>query len=167
MFECRFLEEVLDTTLSLLAIHYSTVVGAPAHMTPIHYLALVDTKAYWFKKWMVGISQAISLVKSLELEWINFICGALFILKCLSISILAWKLQQRTIAENAAKVQENSRKCCASLSGNICSSKNSVWPSKWCIRNFIKRFQWVKSQLILMFHPFYISQLISTRWWTI
>ena len=56
MFEYRFLEEVLDTTLSLLAIHYSTAVGAPAHMTPIHYLALVDTKAYWFKKWMVRIS---------------------------------------------------------------------------------------------------------------
>ncbi len=50
----RFLEDVLDSTFQLLSIHYSTAVGAPAHMTPIHYLALVDTKAYWFKKWMVS-----------------------------------------------------------------------------------------------------------------
>ena len=50
----KFLDEVLESTLNLLAVHYSTAVGAPAQMTPIHYLALVDPKATWFIKWMVS-----------------------------------------------------------------------------------------------------------------
>ena len=52
---CRFLEDVLDATMSLLSIHHSTTVGAPAQMTPVHFLALVDVKANWFITWMVSL----------------------------------------------------------------------------------------------------------------
>ena len=47
----RLLEEVLDTTLSLLAVHYTSAGGG--HVTPVHFLALVDSRAIWFSKWMV------------------------------------------------------------------------------------------------------------------
>ncbi|XP_077866594.1 protein broad-minded-like [Saccoglossus kowalevskii] len=43
----KFVDDVLESTLSLLAIH-----TASETMTPLHYLSLLDPQAMWFKMWM-------------------------------------------------------------------------------------------------------------------
>ena len=50
----RFLDEILESTMTLLAAHQTTSVGASSYMTPVHFLALIDPIASWFTKWMVG-----------------------------------------------------------------------------------------------------------------
>ncbi|XP_052230944.1 protein broad-minded-like isoform X2 [Dreissena polymorpha] len=49
-----YLEEVLKGTLSLLSIHNVSTVGMPQTLSPLHFVALLDTKAQWFIKWMHG-----------------------------------------------------------------------------------------------------------------
>lgn len=49
----RYLEEVLVSTLNLLSIHHVGTVGTSQSLSPVHFVALVDTKAQWFIKWMV------------------------------------------------------------------------------------------------------------------
>lgn len=53
----KFVEEVLEASLTLLGLQHSTAVGAPAHMTPLHFLALLDPRANWFTQWMVSIKR--------------------------------------------------------------------------------------------------------------
>jgi len=40
--------------MTLLGAHQSPSVNASPHMTPVHFLALIDPIASWFTKWMVG-----------------------------------------------------------------------------------------------------------------
>ncbi len=49
----RFVEEVIDSTLALLAINHNVSVESAGYITPMHLLALTDPKANWFTKWMV------------------------------------------------------------------------------------------------------------------
>ncbi|CAH1269949.1 TBC1D32 [Branchiostoma lanceolatum] len=50
----KFLEEVIDSTLYLLHTHPTKALGGAEPLTPVHYLAMLDKKAGWFKKWMHG-----------------------------------------------------------------------------------------------------------------
>eukprot|EP00058_Branchiostoma_floridae_P019139 XP_002604628.1 hypothetical protein BRAFLDRAFT_126784 [Branchiostoma floridae] len=50
----KFLEEVVDSTLYLLHTHPTKALGGAEPLTPVHYLAMLDKKAGWFKKWMHG-----------------------------------------------------------------------------------------------------------------
>lgn len=48
------MEEIVESTLSLLSVKYDESHHVSQKiLDPIHFLALVDTKAVWFKKWMV------------------------------------------------------------------------------------------------------------------
>lgn len=52
----RYMEEVIESTFSLLSFHHEHVSASPGTekaLEPIHLLALLDIKATWFKKWMV------------------------------------------------------------------------------------------------------------------
>ena len=53
----RFLCSVLETTIQLLLIggHGGMTVQPSQFITPIHYLALLDPMAEWFKHWTVSI----------------------------------------------------------------------------------------------------------------
>lgn len=51
---CRFLDEILENSMTLLAAHQTPSVSASSHMTPVHFLALIDPIASWFTKWMVS-----------------------------------------------------------------------------------------------------------------
>lgn len=51
------MEEIVEGTLALLSLHTETSLGLPGTdraLEPLHLLALLDTKATWFKKWMVS-----------------------------------------------------------------------------------------------------------------
>ena len=56
----RFLESVLGSTFNLFSASSDPEFGASElqYMTPLHFLALVDPKATWFKKWMVSLNAA-------------------------------------------------------------------------------------------------------------
>lgn len=56
---CRYMEEIVEGTLALLSLHSETSLGplgTDRVLVPLHLLALLDTKATWFKKWMVGFA---------------------------------------------------------------------------------------------------------------
>jgi len=56
-FYVRFLESVLESTFNLLsASPVGGFASAVQGMTPLHFQALVDPKATWFKKWMVRLA---------------------------------------------------------------------------------------------------------------
>ena len=51
----RFVEDILESSISLLSLgnHYFGLSSFNGIISPLHYLALLDPKASWFKKWMV------------------------------------------------------------------------------------------------------------------
>lgn len=50
----RYMEEIVENTLSLLSVkHDQSHLVTQKILDPIYFFALVDTKAVWFKKWMV------------------------------------------------------------------------------------------------------------------
>lgn len=49
------MEEVVESTLSLLSVkHKPNHPASPDFLSPMHFLALLDIKAVWFKKWTVS-----------------------------------------------------------------------------------------------------------------
>ena len=52
----RFLETVLASTFNLFSASSDPEFGSSElqFMMPLHFLALVDPRATWFKKWMVS-----------------------------------------------------------------------------------------------------------------
>lgn len=53
----RYMEEIIENTLSLLALHSEQGMSSPGSeksLEPIHLISLLDIKATWFKKWMVS-----------------------------------------------------------------------------------------------------------------
>ncbi|KAK2192197.1 hypothetical protein NP493_37g10001 [Ridgeia piscesae] len=62
----RFLDEILESTMTLLGAHQSPSVNASPHMTPVHFLALIDPIASWFTKWMHGHYSRAPLLKVLS-----------------------------------------------------------------------------------------------------
>ena len=56
----RFLETVLASTFDLFSTSSDPDFGSSElqFMTPLHFLALVDPRATWFKKWMVSLNSA-------------------------------------------------------------------------------------------------------------
>lgn len=52
------MEEIVESTLSLLSVrHDQSHLVSQKILDPVYFLALVDTKAVWFKKWMVRINE--------------------------------------------------------------------------------------------------------------
>lgn len=45
------MEEVVESTLSLLSVKHE---ANPDFLSPVYFLALLDIKAVWFKKWTVS-----------------------------------------------------------------------------------------------------------------
>ena len=73
----RFLCSVLETTIQLLLIggHGGMTVQPSQFITPLHYLALLDPMAEWFKHWTVSIpSLTLSNMQAIIYSG-NVICG--------------------------------------------------------------------------------------------
>lgn len=70
---CRYIEEILESTLNLFSIHQmGGPVGTSSQLSPIHFIALIDPKAQWFIKWMVSFQTQYSFFFSPLLDLILF-----------------------------------------------------------------------------------------------
>lgn len=53
------MEEIVESTLSLLSIkHNPNHPDSQDFLSPVYFLALLDIKAVWFKKWTVSKKKA-------------------------------------------------------------------------------------------------------------
>ncbi|XP_074043569.1 protein broad-minded isoform X3 [Macrotis lagotis] len=65
----KYMEEIVDSTLSLLSIrHDQSLLVSQKILDPIYFLALFDVKAVWFKKWMIttSVQQCVQYFESCE-----------------------------------------------------------------------------------------------------
>ncbi|KAH0507839.1 Protein broad-minded [Microtus ochrogaster] len=65
----KYMEEIVESTLSLLSVkHDQSHLVSQKILDPIYFFALVDTKAVWFKKWMIttAVQQCVQYLELCE-----------------------------------------------------------------------------------------------------
>ncbi|XP_077018890.1 protein broad-minded isoform X1 [Tamandua tetradactyla] len=73
----KYMEEIVDSTLSLLSVKHDQSHLVPQKiLDPIYFLALIDTKAVWFKKWMHAHYSRIAILRLLEKKYKSLITTA-------------------------------------------------------------------------------------------
>ncbi|XP_045044659.2 protein broad-minded [Desmodus rotundus] len=73
----KYMEEIVESTLSLLSLkHDQSHLVSQKVLHPIYFLALVDTKAVWFKKWMHGYYSRTVVLRLLEKKYKSLITTA-------------------------------------------------------------------------------------------
>ncbi|XP_059368287.1 protein broad-minded isoform X2 [Carassius carassius] len=76
----KYMEEIIENTLSLLALHSEQGMSSPGSeksLEPIHLISLLDIKATWFKKWMHGYYSRTVVLRLLERKYKTLIVNAL------------------------------------------------------------------------------------------
>ncbi|KAM7396009.1 hypothetical protein PAMA_007339 [Pampus argenteus] len=69
----KYMEDVIESTFSLLSFHHEH----GSALEPIHFLALLDIKATWFKKWMHGFYSRTVVLRLLERKYKSLTVAAL------------------------------------------------------------------------------------------
>ncbi|KAH0622269.1 hypothetical protein JD844_024422 [Phrynosoma platyrhinos] len=73
----KYMEEIMESTLSLLSVkHELTHVVSPKSLDPVYFLALVDLRAVWFKKWMHAYYSRTVVLKLLEKKYKSLIIAS-------------------------------------------------------------------------------------------
>ncbi|XP_043540238.1 protein broad-minded isoform X2 [Chiloscyllium plagiosum] len=75
----KFMEEIVESTLSLLSVtHEQSFRAESSHrvLKPVYFLALLDTKASWFNKWMHGYYSRTVVLRLLENKYKSLITAA-------------------------------------------------------------------------------------------
>ncbi|XP_064146428.1 protein broad-minded isoform X4 [Loxodonta africana] len=73
----KYMEEIVESTLSLLSVkHDQSHLVSRKILDPIYFLALVDAKAVWFKKWMHAYYSRTILLRLLEKKYKSLITTA-------------------------------------------------------------------------------------------
>ncbi|XP_070651993.1 protein broad-minded isoform X4 [Bos indicus] len=73
----KYMEEIVESTLSLLSVkHDQSHLVSQKILDPIYFLALVDTKAVWFKKWMHAYYSRTAVLRLLEKKYKSLITTA-------------------------------------------------------------------------------------------
>ncbi|XP_061845754.1 protein broad-minded isoform X2 [Colius striatus] len=70
----KYMEEVVESTLSLLSVKHEP--SNPDFLSPIYFLALLDIKAIWFKKWMHAYYSRTVVLRLLEKKYKSMINAA-------------------------------------------------------------------------------------------
>uniref|UniRef100_A0A8C1VZX4 Protein broad-minded n=1 Tax=Cyprinus carpio TaxID=7962 RepID=A0A8C1VZX4_CYPCA len=68
----KYMEEIIENTLSLLALHSEQAMSSPGSeksLEPVHLISLLDIKATWFKKWMHGYYSRTVVLRLLERKY--------------------------------------------------------------------------------------------------
>uniref|UniRef100_A0A8C1DXX7 Protein broad-minded n=1 Tax=Cyprinus carpio carpio TaxID=630221 RepID=A0A8C1DXX7_CYPCA len=68
----RYMEEIIENTLSFLALHSEQAMSSPGSeksLEPVHLISLLDIKATWFKKWMHGYYSRTVVLRLLERKY--------------------------------------------------------------------------------------------------
>ncbi|KAM9000898.1 protein broad-minded isoform X4 [Sarcophilus harrisii] len=70
----KYMEEIVESTLSLLSIkHDQSLLVSQKILDPIYFLALLDVKAVWFKKWMHAYYSRTVVLQLLEKKYKSLI----------------------------------------------------------------------------------------------
>ncbi|NXW35157.1 BROMI protein, partial [Phaetusa simplex] len=73
----KYMEEVVESTLSLLSVkHESNHAVSPDFLSPVYFLALLDIKAVWFKKWTHAYYSRTVVLRLLEKKYKSLINAA-------------------------------------------------------------------------------------------
>ncbi|XP_050828732.1 protein broad-minded isoform X3 [Serinus canaria] len=73
----KYMEEVVESTLSLLSLkHKPNHPASPDFLSPVHFLALLDIKAVWFKKWTHAYYSRRVVFRLLERKYKSLINAA-------------------------------------------------------------------------------------------
>ncbi|XP_029079847.1 protein broad-minded isoform X6 [Monodon monoceros] len=73
----KYMEEIVESTLSLLSVkHDQSHLVSQKILDPIYFLALVDTKAVWFKKWMHAYYSRTAVLRLIEKKYKSLITTA-------------------------------------------------------------------------------------------
>uniref|UniRef100_A0A8C3TNW0 Protein broad-minded n=1 Tax=Catharus ustulatus TaxID=91951 RepID=A0A8C3TNW0_CATUS len=73
----KYMEEVVESTLSLLSLkHKPNHPASPDILSPVHFLALLDIKAVWFKKWTHAYYSRRVVFRLLERKYKSLINAA-------------------------------------------------------------------------------------------
>lgn len=73
----KYMEEIVESTLSLLSItHDENLLVSQNVLDPVYFLALVDTKAVWFKKWMHAHYSRTVVLRLLERKYKSLVTAA-------------------------------------------------------------------------------------------
>ncbi|NXU84276.1 BROMI protein, partial [Xiphorhynchus elegans] len=73
----KYMEEVVESTLSLLSVkHEPNHPASPDFLSPVYFLALLDIKAVWFKKWMHAYYSRRVVLRLLEKKYKSLIIAA-------------------------------------------------------------------------------------------
>ncbi|XP_054052626.1 protein broad-minded isoform X2 [Rissa tridactyla] len=73
----KYMEEVVESTLSLLSVkHESSPAVSPDFLSPVYFLALLDIKAVWFKKWTHAYYSRTVVLRLLEKKYKSLINAA-------------------------------------------------------------------------------------------
>ncbi|XP_023652961.2 protein broad-minded isoform X1 [Paramormyrops kingsleyae] len=75
----KYMEEIIESTLSLLAVQFEYSSGPQCtekFLEPGHLIALLDIRATWFRKWMHGYYSRTVVLRLLERKYRSLIGGA-------------------------------------------------------------------------------------------
>ncbi|XP_009864014.1 PREDICTED: protein broad-minded-like, partial [Apaloderma vittatum] len=73
----KYMEEVVESTLSLLSVkHDPSHPASPDFLSPIYFLALIDIKAVWFKKWTHAYYSRTVVLRLLEKKYKSLVIAA-------------------------------------------------------------------------------------------
>uniref|UniRef100_A0A8C3W2Q8 Protein broad-minded n=1 Tax=Catagonus wagneri TaxID=51154 RepID=A0A8C3W2Q8_9CETA len=73
----KYMEEIVESTFSLLSVkHDQSHLVSQKILDPIYFLALIDTKAVWFKKWMHAYYSRTTVLRLLEKKYKSLITAA-------------------------------------------------------------------------------------------
>ncbi|NWW82396.1 BROMI protein, partial [Climacteris rufus] len=73
----KYMEEVVESTLSLLSVkHKPNHPASPDFLSPVYFLALIDIKAVWFKKWTHAYYSRRVVLRLLERKYKSLINAA-------------------------------------------------------------------------------------------
>ncbi|XP_032853986.2 protein broad-minded isoform X7 [Tyto alba] len=73
----KYMEEVVESTLSLLSVeHEPNHPASPDFLSPVYFLALLDMKAVWFKKWTHAYYSRTVVLRLLEKKYKSLINAA-------------------------------------------------------------------------------------------
>ncbi|NXJ80886.1 BROMI protein, partial [Trogon melanurus] len=73
----KYMEEVVESTLSLLSVkHDPNHPASPDFLSPVYFLALLDIKAVWFKKWTHAYYSRAVVLRLLEKKYKSLVIAA-------------------------------------------------------------------------------------------
>ncbi|NXD22821.1 BROMI protein, partial [Spelaeornis formosus] len=104
----KYMEEVVESTLSLLSLKQKPNPASQDFLSPVHFLALLDIKAVWFKKWTHAYYSRRVVFRLLERKYKSLINAA--VQQCLDYFEFC-----RAAANKNSKVTDFSHQHCSDM----------------------------------------------------